>query len=79
MASAPAGTYQLVPRAPVWPFAAAVAIPREFVEAAEVIAVVLLVGGAWVGVDRLGTLGRVVATMVESFRRRGLPTSNTRR
>ena len=66
-----AGTYHVVPRAPVWPFAAAVAIPRGFVEAAEVIAVVLLVGGAWVVVDRLGTLGRVVAVMVESLGRRG--------
>src|SRR6266496_4172443 len=41
-----AGTYHVVPRAPVGPFAAAVAIPRGFVEGAEVIAVVLLVGGA---------------------------------
>jgi Predicted membrane protein len=40
-----AGTYHTVPRAPVGPFAAAVAIPRGFVEAADVIAVVLLVGG----------------------------------
>jgi uncharacterized ion transporter superfamily protein YfcC len=67
-----AGTYHVVPRAPVGPFGAAVAIPRGFVEAADVIAVVLLVGGAWVVVDRLGTLGRLVAALVASFRRRGL-------
>ncbi|HEX8943824.1 MAG TPA: hypothetical protein VF785_11860 [Gemmatimonadaceae bacterium] len=67
-----AGTYHAVPRAPVGPFAAAVAIPRGFVEAADVIAVVLLVGGAWVVVDRLGTLGRLVAVLVASFRSRGL-------
>jgi uncharacterized ion transporter superfamily protein YfcC len=67
-----AGTYHVVPRAPVGPFAAAVAIPRGFVEGAEVIAVVLLVGGAWVVVDRLGTLGRIIAALVASFRRRGL-------
>jgi uncharacterized ion transporter superfamily protein YfcC len=67
-----AGTYHAVPRAPVGPFAAAVAIPRGFVEAADVIAVVLLVGGAWVVVDRLGTLGRLVTLLVASFRKRGL-------
>lgn len=67
-----AGTYHSVSRAPVGPFAAAVAIPRGFVEAAEVIAVVLLVGGAWVVIDRLGTLGRLVAALVASFRHRGL-------
>src|SRR5437868_3156890 len=53
-----AGTYHAVPRAPVGPFAAVVAVPRGFVDAADVIAVILLVGGAWVVVDRLGTLGR---------------------
>jgi uncharacterized ion transporter superfamily protein YfcC len=67
-----AGTYHPVPRAPVGPFAAAVAIPRGFVEGAEVIAVVLFVGGAWVVVDRLGTLGRIIGALVASFRRRGL-------
>jgi uncharacterized ion transporter superfamily protein YfcC len=67
-----AGTYHTVPRAPVGPFAAAVSIPRGFVEAADVIAVVLLVGGAWVVVDRLGTLGRLVNVLVGSFRSRGL-------
>jgi uncharacterized ion transporter superfamily protein YfcC len=49
-----------------------VAVPRGFVEAADVIAVVLFVGGAWVVVDRLGTLGRLVAALVGRFRRRGL-------
>jgi uncharacterized ion transporter superfamily protein YfcC len=67
-----AGTYHVVPRAPVGLFAAAVSIPRGFVEGADVIAVVLFVGGAWVVVDRLGTLGRLVAALVASFRRRGL-------
>ncbi len=67
-----AGTYHSVDRAPVGPFAAAVAVPRGFVEAADVIAVVLFVGGAWVIVDRLGTLGRLVGALVWSFRRRGL-------
>jgi len=67
-----AGTYHVVPRAPVGLFAAAVSIPRGFVEGADVIAVVLFVGGAWVVVERLGILGRLVAALVASFRRRGL-------
>jgi len=67
-----AGTYHVVPRAPVGLFAAAVSIPRGFVEGADVIAVVLFVGGAWVVVERLGILGRLVAAIVASFRRRGL-------
>jgi uncharacterized ion transporter superfamily protein YfcC len=67
-----AGTYHPVERAPVGPFAAAVAVPRGFVAAAEVIAVVLFVGGAWVVVDRVGTLPALVAVLVSRFRRRGL-------
>jgi uncharacterized ion transporter superfamily protein YfcC len=67
-----AGTYHGVERAPVGPFAAAVAIPRGFVAAADVIAVVLFVGGAWVVVDRVGTLPALVAVLVARFRRRGL-------
>ncbi len=67
-----AGTYHRVEAAPVGVFAAVVAVPRGFVEAADVIAVILFVGGAWVVVDRLGTLGRLVAALVGRFRRRGL-------
>lgn len=66
-----AGTYHPVDRAPVGPFAAAVAIPRGLVAAAEVVAVVLFVGGAWVVVDRLGTLPAVVAWLVRAFAGRG--------
>jgi uncharacterized ion transporter superfamily protein YfcC len=67
-----AGTYHGVARAPVGPFAAAVAVPRGFVAGADVVAVVLFVGGAWVVVDRLGTLPALVALLVARFRRRGL-------
>jgi uncharacterized ion transporter superfamily protein YfcC len=67
-----AGTYHRVEPAPVGPFAAAVAIPRGFVAAAEVVAVVLFVGGAWVLVDRLGTLPAVVGALVRAFAGRGL-------
>src|SRR5467141_398570 len=66
-----AGTYHPVPRAPVGLLAAAIAVPRGFIAAAEVIAVVLFVGGAWVVVDRLGTLPALVALLVARFRRRG--------
>jgi uncharacterized ion transporter superfamily protein YfcC len=67
-----AGTYHAVPPAPVGPFAAVVAVPRGIVEAADVIAVVLFVGGAWVIVDRLGTLSAVVGALVGRLHARGL-------
>jgi uncharacterized ion transporter superfamily protein YfcC len=67
-----AGTYHLVAPAPVGPFAAVVAIPRGFVEAADVIAVILFVGAAWIVIDRIGTLGRLIAALVAGFRGRGL-------
>jgi uncharacterized ion transporter superfamily protein YfcC len=67
-----AGTYHPVPRAPVGPLAAAIAVPRGFVAAADVVGVVLFVGGAWVVVDRLGTLPALVSLLVARFRRRGL-------
>jgi uncharacterized ion transporter superfamily protein YfcC len=66
------GTYHRVQPAPVGPFAAVVAIPRGFVEAADVIAVVLFVGAAWIIVDRIGTLGRLIASLVSAFGSRGL-------
>src|SRR2546425_1001465 len=40
--------------------------------AAEVVAVILFVGGAWVVVDRLGTLPAVVAALVRAFAGRDL-------
>src|SRR3954465_11422360 len=51
-----AGTYPRGPPAPVGPFAAVVAVPRGIVEAADVIAVVLFVGGAGGIVERLAAL-----------------------
>jgi len=66
-----AGTYHAVEPAPVGPFAAIVALPRGLVEAADVIAVILFVGGAWVVVDKLGTLGRIVGSLVARFQSRG--------
>jgi uncharacterized ion transporter superfamily protein YfcC len=62
-----AGTYHPVDPAPVGPWAAIVAIPRGFVAGADVVATILFVGGAWVLVDRLGTLPIVVASLVRGF------------
>ena len=67
-----AGTYHAIERAPVGPFAAVVAIPRGIAEAADVIALIFLAGGAWVVVDRLGTFGRLVSALVGRLRTRGL-------
>ncbi|HYM24121.1 MAG TPA: hypothetical protein VEU08_12970 [Vicinamibacterales bacterium] len=67
-----AGTYHRVDAAPVGPFAAVVAIPRGFIAAADVVVLVLLVGGAWVVVDRVGTLPVVVNALVSRFAHRGL-------
>ena len=67
-----AGTYHHVEKAPVGLFAAALAIPRGVIAAADVIAVVLFVGGAWVIVDRLGTLPAVVAALVRLFGHHGI-------
>jgi len=67
-----AGTYHRVDPAPVGPFAAVVAIPRGFLEAADIIGLVLFVGAAWMVIDRVGTLGRLVSSIVTSFGGRGL-------
>lgn len=50
------GSYHAVPAAPVSPFNAVVAIPRGMIAAGDVIFLVLLVGGAFVVVDRTGAL-----------------------
>jgi uncharacterized ion transporter superfamily protein YfcC len=66
------GTYHPVPGSPVGPLAAFVAIPRGFVEAADVVGVVLFVGGAWVVLDTLGILGRLVTGFVSKLRGRAM-------
>jgi uncharacterized ion transporter superfamily protein YfcC len=65
-------TYHRVPAAPVGPLAAVVAVPHGFVEAADVVAVVLFVGGAWVILDTMGILGRLVGALVWRLRGRAL-------
>ncbi|MEO8482415.1 MAG: hypothetical protein ABI634_09420 [Acidobacteriota bacterium] len=66
------GTYHRVPASPVGPLGAFVAIPRGFVEAADVVGVVLFVGGAWVVLDTLGILTRLVTGFVTRFRGRAM-------
>lgn len=65
-----AGTYHRLDSAPVGPFAAFVAVPAGMVAAAEVIVLILLVGGAWTVVDKAGTLGRMVDWLVARFGQR---------
>jgi uncharacterized ion transporter superfamily protein YfcC len=67
-----AGTYHAVAAAPVGPLAAAVAVPRGFVAAAEVVGVVLFVGGAWVVVERIGALSAVTDAIAGRFGGAGL-------
>jgi uncharacterized ion transporter superfamily protein YfcC len=64
-----AGTYHVVSAAPVGPFAAATAVPRGLVAAADVIAVILFVGGAWVVVERCGALSAVIGALVHALGR----------
>jgi uncharacterized ion transporter superfamily protein YfcC len=66
------GTFHAVQPAPVGLLAAVVAIPRGFVEAADVVAVVVFVGGAWVLADRLGALPAAVDALVGLFADRGI-------
>lgn len=64
------GTYHAVDPAPVGPFAAFVAVPRGIVAAAEIVVLVLLVGGAWTVIDKAGTLARIVGWLTARFSKR---------
>jgi len=65
-----AGTYHDVEAAPVAPFSALVAIPKGMTDASTVIFLVLLVGGAFVVVDKTGALrqatDRLASTLSDS-------------
>jgi uncharacterized ion transporter superfamily protein YfcC len=65
-----AGTYHRVPRHPVGPFAAVIAIPRGMADASAVIFFVFLVGGAFAVVDRTGALRWGVERLVRGLARR---------
>ena len=66
------GTYHRVEAAPVGPFRAVMAVPRGFAAGIDVIMTILIVGAAWVVVDRLGTLRVIVGAIVRRFTGRGL-------
>lgn len=67
-----AGTYHAVRRTPVSPFAAVVAVPRGMADAAPVIFLVFLVGGAFAVVERTGAMERGVSRLVLRLERREL-------
>ncbi len=58
------GTYHRVEAAPVGPAAAVLAVPRGIVAGADVVVVILFVGGAFVMLERTGALGRLVGGLV---------------
>ncbi|MGI8818344.1 MAG: YfcC family protein [Gemmatimonadales bacterium] len=66
------GTYQQVAQQPVGPFQALVAVPKGIVDAASVIGLIFLIGGAFTVVDRTGTFVRLVHGLVRRMRHRGI-------
>ena len=67
-----AGTYQEVEPSPVGLFDAIVALPRGMADAAEVIFLVFLIGGAFTVVDETGALKRGVTSLIRSLKDRDL-------
>ena len=67
-----ADTYQEVASNPVDLFQAIVALPRGMAEAADVIFLVFLIGGAFTVVDETGTLRRAITALVRMLRGRDL-------
>ncbi|HET7602836.1 MAG TPA: SLC13 family permease [Gemmatimonadales bacterium] len=65
------GTYARVEAAPVGPFRALVAIPRGIGAAADVIAFVFLVGGAFAVVEQTGALRRALTRIIRAAGGRG--------
>ncbi len=66
-----AGTYARVEATPVGLFGALIAIPKGITDAASVIGLIFLVGGAFAVVERAGTLGRLVGWLVGKLANRG--------
>jgi uncharacterized ion transporter superfamily protein YfcC len=58
-----AGSYHAVPATPVGPLAAVLAVPRGIVAGADVVLLVLFVGGAFALLDGTGALGRLVQAL----------------
>jgi uncharacterized ion transporter superfamily protein YfcC len=62
------GTYHEVDPTPVGPFQAFVALPLGMAEAADVIFLIFLIGGAFTVVDESGTLRRTIGSLVRALR-----------
>ncbi len=63
------GTYHRVEAAPVGTMQTVVAVPRGIVSGADVVAAILIVGGAFALLERTGALGRLVGGLVGRTRR----------
>lgn len=66
-----AGTYHRVDPTPVGPFQAVIAIPKGIVDAASVIGLIFLIGGAFTVVERTGVLVRLVGWLTARLATRG--------
>ena len=64
------GTYARVAPAPLGPLDVMLAVPKGIIEAADVLATVFLLGGAFVVVERTGTLHIALAALAGRLRRR---------
>ncbi len=67
-----AGTYHRVDPAPVGVFQAFVAVPKGLIDAASVIFLIFLSGGAFTVVDRTGALRRLVDVLARRLEGRGV-------
>ena len=65
-----AGSFHAVPQSPVGPFAALMALPQGMTEAASVIFLVFLVGGAFSVVESTGAFNQGVTWLVKVLRHR---------
>jgi uncharacterized ion transporter superfamily protein YfcC len=64
------GTYARTESQPLGPLAIALSVPKGIADAADVLATVFLVGGAFVVIDRTGALHVALAALVGRLRRR---------
>ena len=58
-----AGSYHRVPPAPVSPIAAVMAVPRGIIAGADVVVLILVVGGAFALLDSTGAMARLVGAV----------------
>jgi len=63
-----AGTYHSVEASPVGLMGALVAVPQGFIDGADIIVLILFVGGAFALLDQTGALGRLVGALVGRIR-----------